>query len=124
MTPELQTHQPIPDLSLAGALHVYRWAENKEGNETQNPWTWTLQEDSYEVQCTSSTCDNFQLRLWILGLQQFNGYCLPYQIVTLNTFYPWFILGDVFLASCQTWHNPTFCSIQIELMTETTYMIE
>lgn len=59
--------------------------------------------------------------------------CLPYKCmydrhsVILNTFYPWIVLDSLFCvwAPCQTfWHILTFCSIQNELVTEATYMIE
>lgn len=59
--------------------------------------------------------------------------CLPYKCmydrhsVIWNAFYPRIVLDYLFCvwAPCQTfWHILTFCSIQNELVTETTYMTE
>lgn len=58
----------------------------------------------------------WQLSAQIMNIRTATGQWLLSAIsdsITLNTFYPWISLDDVFcvLASCQTWHNPTFCTI-------------
>lgn len=55
---------------MVGNLQRYKWAENKWGHETRNAWTQILQEDTHEVQQTSSTCEIFLFRLEILELEK------------------------------------------------------
>lgn len=107
MTPEPQT-DPRSQLGRNFACIQLIWRQGREWDSEP------LDLDLAGGQRTSSTCDNFQLKT--MNIRTATGQWLLSAIsdsITLNMFYPWIILDDVFCfsASCQTWHNPTFCSI-------------